>query len=162
MAREQPRGMRYLSKFLIAVFLVYGVVGCAPPIGTIGGSAEYDRLRALPKRFVYDVRDLFRRDADLEVEAIYHGSTQLIPVAEVAISVIENPDLDNVEEPVSYDAHYIFQTSGRKMIVVRHGSLEARYSIDVRDDLGPGGGGNGNGNNGQNGEGSGIDIGWFR
>ena len=143
--------MSKFVKFLIIAIAALAVAGCSP-IGTIGGPAEYDSMWTVPYRVVYDINDKFQRYIDLSVFASYHGTIQPIPVGSVEISVIEDPDWSVAEVPVPPDEDYPLRDEGRKVIVVRYGSREARYSIEVKDPYGltdPGGSG-----------GSGIVIEW--
>jgi len=139
-------------KIFIVLFAVFTASGCAPPIGTIGSSA-YDSMWTVPYRVVYDINDKFERFSDVSIFASYRGAIQPIPVNKVNISVIEDPDWSELENPVPTDTDYPFLITGRKVIIVKYRGLEARYSIDVRDPFGLGGGN-------QNNEGSGIIIIW--
>ena len=134
--------MRRFCKYLI-IFTALAAAGCAP-IGTIGDSADFDKMWTVPYRVYYDINDKFQRYDDLSVFASYHGTIQPIPVGSVKISVIEDPDFSDDEVSVPPDEDYPLRDKGRKVIVVRYGSKEARYSIEVKDPYGlsdPGGGG---------------------
>ena len=137
--------------FLIAIVAVCIVVGCAPPVGSIGGTAAVglDSMWAVPYRVIYDINDLFLRYEDLLVFSSRRGAVFPIPVGTVAIGVIEDPDWSDEEFPVPMEDAYLLRKKGRKVIVVRYGGMSTQYSIDVRDpyDIGdpsdPSGGGGG-------------------
>jgi len=124
----------FLSLLAVSVF-----TGCAPPIGYIaGGDSAGDKLLAVPYRMVYNVNDIFRRDSDVEVFASSGGVLQPIPVKDVKISVIEDPQEGEPVE-VPSDEDYQLEYAGRKIIVIDYKGSEARYSIEVQDPKGVGG-----------------------
>ena len=136
---------------LIAIAAVFAATGCAPPVGYIGGAstAGADSLWAVPYRVMYDINDVFVRSEDLLVFGSRNGIVFSIPVEEVDIGIIDNPDSsDEVDEwfPKNGD-RYLFRVKGRKVIVVRYGGMSTQYSIEVRDPyeigdiIGPGEGG---------------------
>jgi len=149
-----------MSRFckLLIMISAFAVTGCAP-LGNIGGEVNYDAMWTVPYRTVYDVNDLFIRSEDLSVLASYHGTVQSIPVNKVTISVIEDPDWDDFETPIPPDENYRMWEEGRKVIVVRHGKLSARYSIKVFDPLGIGGDNGGGGEGGRPGK-PGVGLEW--
>jgi len=143
-----------MRHFVLITIAAITLAGCAPPVGTIGGTVKYDRMWTVPYRVYYDINDKFQRNEDLSVFASYHGAIQSIPVNKVKISIIEDPDWTETEKPVPNDADYPFKQKGRKAVVVKYGKLKTRYNIEVRDPFGLG-------DNDENGGGSGIIIEWW-
>ena len=144
------------SRFLlIAIAVFFAAAGCSSPMGIIGGSRVDDVLLTVPKRVAYDVNDLFRRNADLQVFSSCRGVVQEIPVERCGISVMEDPGYPDELSPVPPDEYYAFTSMGRKIIVVEYLNLSNQYSIEVRNPFGLGGGNSGSAN------GSGIVIEWL-
>ena len=156
--------MSSLSKVIIVIAVACTIIGCAPPIGNIGGGgagSNLDSLRALPKRTVYDIPDKFQRD-DLTVVASYRSILRIIPINEVDIYVIEDvkDPIEDIKDPdkrrlVNPDPNFPFviQKKGLKIILVEYNNLSDMYYIDVTNPYGLGG------NDDNNGE-PGIEVTW--
>jgi len=143
----EGRGRAYRFFFLISCIAVNITVGCAPPIGAIGGSGAGDIFWVVPNRVAYDYGDLFYRNSDLKVFTSYRGGVESIPVSQVKI-YIEEIEVGNL---------YGLGSTGRKDVIVEYDNMSASYSIEVR------GSGNGNGNgNGEPAPGNpGIHYPWY-
>jgi len=153
--------MRSGTSVLLISILACMVAACAPPIGNISGvngGSGYDSLWVVPHQVNYNFGDWFTRD-DLSVFASRRGSVHLIPIAQVAISIIEDPDFPPFNPipltDIDYPQGYRLMKMGRKEIVVEYGGLSARYSITVWDPWQIGGEG------GQSSDGSGIVVVWM-
>ena len=170
--QELLQSMSGLSRNIIFIFLLAcTLAACSPPIGNIGGRGsgpvgDGDYMWAIPYRDAYNVNDLFIRTSDLAVMMSARGLVHSVPVANVAISVIENPNSNGIGDTntngngnggvtVPPDENYAFKWGGRFVIVVKYNDLQARYSVMVDDPYGIGQPG-GNGGSG----GGGIVIGW--
>jgi len=152
---KRSAGRVYKFFLLIACIAVCAFSGCSP-IGSIGGSSDTaDLFWTDPKRYIYEVNDLFMRNSDLQVFTSYRGVLESIPLEKVKISIAENPDLRNDLKDVPADENYPLDTAGRKLVVAEYEGMSADYSIEVKDPFGLGGG-NGSGGEG----GSGIEIEW--
>ena len=146
---------RVYRVFLLIACIAVCVVGCAPPIGSIGGSATDDIFWTVPNRVAYDINDLFYRNSDLQVFTSYRGVVESIPLVQVKIGIAEDPDYQPDEVIyIPVGENYGLKNKGRKLVVVEYDNMSASYSIDVRDPFGLGG--TGTGSEG----GSGIEIEW--
>jgi len=151
--------MNGLSKFFIVIVVACTVIGCSPPIGSIGGggsgsNADGDELTAVPKRTIYNIPQEFLRDNDLSVFASYRGLLHKIPIDEVEISIVEDLSDSDIKNPVLPNEPYPFESKGQKMILVEYNNMSDTYYIDVLDPLDMGGGGGGTG------DAPGIEIIW--
>jgi len=155
--------MRSGTSLLLISILACTVVACAPPIGNITGassSSGYDSMWVVPHRVNYNLHDDFMRN-DLSVFASRRGSVHLIPIEQVTLSLIEDPEYPPFEQfPILHTEFELtyghkLTTKGRKEIVVDFSGLSTRYSITVWDPYEIGGEG------GQSSDGSGIVVVWF-
>ena len=150
--------MNGLYRFFITLFITLVIAGCAPPIGSLGNPGANDALWAVPNRQIYDINDIFLRDADLQIFASIKGRIKLISNNLVSISVVEDPMAVppvSVPVPNAGDGYFIFTRPGRNIIEISYNGLHTHYSVEVQDPHGLGGnGGNGYGN------GTGIIIEW--
>ena len=123
--------------------------------------------------------DRFNRENDLQVFTSIRGLVELVPSGDVEIYIVENPWAEDPEPiPVNGNGNgngngnrsgngngngnengngnggaglYLFETAGRKVVIVNYMNLETHYSIEVL----------GYGSNGNGGSGSGVDIQWY-
>ena len=122
---------------------------------------DYNDFWTVPKRNVYNLGDYFDRNSDLLAFALSSGNVIPVPVDQVTISIISNPNSTDPDEPIPVSGNtYRLSSnvgSGRKLIVVTYEDKTTEYSIEVMDphSLDPGNGGGGGGDNG-----SGIGITW--
>jgi len=155
--------MKGVFKVFTVIIVACTVIGCAQPIGNIGGSGSSrsdlgDSLEAIPKRTMYNIPQKFLRDIDLTVFISYQGNAlRIIPINEVEISIVEDLSEPDVRKPVSLDPDlpYVFESKGQKMILVEYNNLSDAYYVNVSDPFEMGG----DGNNG-NGDAPGIEIIW--
>ena len=157
--------MSKLPGFLIIIIVSFAVLSCSPPIGYIkggsGSGADFDDFWTVPRRNVYNLGDGFERASDLWVFASKNGIVQKIPVDDVTIGIVKNPDIETPDEPIiikngKYNLVATVVGAGRKLIVVTYGDKTAKYSIEVMDPSGL------IDNNGKgDGEGSTIGIKWL-
>ena len=150
--------MESLSRVIIVIIVACAVIGCAPPIGGIGGSvdANLDELTAVPKRTTYNIPQKFLRDVDLTVFTNYRGVLRKVPIDQVDISIVEDLNAPERKMRISPDPTepYPFDSKGQKMILVEYNDMSDTYYIDVTDPLEMGGGGGGTG------DAPGIEIIW--
>ena len=156
--------MSRLPVFLISIVVSFFIVSCSPPVGYIqsNSSAGHDDFWIVSQRNVYNLGDAFERASDLRVFTSSRGTVRSIPVGDVEIRLIKNPDAAIPDEPISINnGRYTLVESvvgaGRKLIIVSYGDKAAEYSIEVLDPYGVGNGGNGNG---EGNGGSGIGVTW--
>ena len=144
------RGRVYRVFFLISCIAANIIAGCAPPVGSIGGSGggAGDVFWIVPKRVLYNTGDVFRSNSDLEVFTSYRGVVESIPLDKVTIG-IEDP-AGQPPTPINSDGNYGLYEPGRKRVVVEYDTMHDRYSIEVQ------GTGSGNGDEPPPG---GVDIG---
>jgi len=140
--------MKRLSTVFTVIFVSCALIGCAPPIGSIGGSGSSvkgkgDELIASPKRTAYSIPQKFLREDDLNVFISYKGILHTIPIGQVSISVIEDLSQPDKKNPVLPNEPYLFESPGQKKILVEYNNMSDEYYIDVVDPLDIGGGGNG-------------------
>ena len=134
--------MGKLSKVFL-VFLLFSFVfaACAAPIGVLYipyDPGTYDNFWVTVRREVYHFGDTFDKNNDLSVFASSDGMVSQIPVSEVTISLIRNPDSTAPNGPILIDVdEYRLVASvvgaGRKLIIVTFGNMTTSYSIEVFD-----------------------------
>jgi len=134
------RGAGWLFSLLIAAV----GVSCARPLGSIYGSgtASADVLWAVPYRVVYDMNALFLRRSSKSDVVVFttdtEGAVRSIPIKDVTINIITNPNQPNELVLIPPDEDYQLQSPGRKIIVISYDDLSVEYSIEVKDPLGVG------------------------
>ena len=126
--------MRGLNRFFIITIIALIIAACSSPIGSIGRSVSgREGLWVVPARTQYEVRNHFQRENDLQIFLSVGSSVLHIPVEDVEISVIENPD-DGRQFDIDEDGTYQFLDRGRKIIVVDYNGMNpAQYSVMVND-----------------------------
>ena len=151
-----------MKRSLVFIFIIIiGVSACSSPIGSIryGVNRNYDDFWVVPRRHVYYLGDYYNRNNDLWVFASNGGIVETIPVSDVTIEIIRNPDNPNPDAPIEIiNGNFRFEAlplgvgTGRKLIRVSYSGKIAEYSIDVTDPYGIGGNGDD--------DGPGINIVW--
>jgi len=149
----------YLTLMLFLPF----VAACGPnSMGFVFDSdisSNAQGIRVIPLRDEYKAGEYFKPEEDLSVDIINEeGTVAPVPLNQVSIGIITNPDSETPDDPVPISASGAQLVAamgvGRKLVVVEYPGLDpAAYSIEVRDVLG------GNGGDGT-GEGSGFYIIW--
>ena len=166
--------MKILYKLLIVMFSLVVISGCSSPTGTIDvRNGNGDLLWAVPNRQIYNLdnigEDRFNRESDLQIFTSFRGMVENVPDYYVDIFVVEDPSAEDPEFiPVNGNGNgngnrsrngngsggagiHLFESAGRKVIVVNFMDMETHYSIEVL----------GNGYNGSGGSGSGVNINWY-
>jgi hypothetical protein len=128
--------MKRLSRFFILLAVSVSIAACSPPVGYISSKGGLDDMWAVPKRVHYEFNHPFER-TDLTVLGMYRGAVEEIPINQVDIYIVENPDgVDEVLFDPKEDL-YGWEYSGRKIIVIKYPSEGKvyRYSVEVADAL---------------------------
>jgi len=151
--------MNKLLRFFITLLAVsLSLIGCSPPVGTIGSGRDLDDMWLEPRRVAYERLDKFVLEDDLREFGIYRGLVQAIPVDErLEIGIVEDPDDDPdniVPFPFEEGFYNQWKGLGRKLIRVSYGGREDFYSVQIEDTYGIGPPG------GEDSGGSGIIIIW--
>jgi len=149
--------MSRLCRLLFIIIIACTGVSCSHPVGNIGGSSQggQDALLAVPYRVAYEVNDLFLRHEDLSVFTSVHGTVLPIPVDNISLAIVEDPDFSGEQIPIPAGENYPLTDKGRKVIVVEYLNMSARYSIEVKDPYDLSGSSGSSGSNG-----AGIIIEW--
>jgi hypothetical protein len=109
------------------------------------GETSGDALIPVPKRWSYNLNDVFNKNQDLLVFVTNtNGALSPVPIAQVNVFVDD--------EPVTT---YLFKSDGYKDIFVTYSNLSSSYTVSVGDPLGIGNADNGDGGDG---DGPGIII----
>jgi len=147
-------------RYFIIVLLPLFAAACTP-IGHVFDSESSfsgDEVMVIPRRHEYKAGDYFRPGEDLYVYiASEEGAVKSVPVSQVSIGIVTNPDSATPNDPVPVSASGAQLVAaigtGRKLVTVKYpGLVPATYSIEVRDILGGSGDGTG--------EGSGFVVIW--
>ena len=120
------------------ILAVSALVGCAPPLGSIGGGVPYESIWAVPYRDYYEINNLFLPHEDVLVFASFKGSVLPIDINAVSIYIVEHPEAlpdDMVLVHPDSNGYYLFERvgEGRQQVVVVYGTASTRYSIQVED-----------------------------
>jgi len=117
--------------------------------------SHYDDFWVVSYQFEYNLGDNFNRNKDLRVFVSSQGLVEPVPIKQVDISLITDPDftnpnLINMFSNNSYNDTYRLSSNvrtGKKIVVVTYGENTAEYTIKVFDPMGvdPGGSGSGSG-----------------
>jgi hypothetical protein len=143
--------MKRLSRFFIIILAVsVSIAACSPPVGNISSKGGLEDMWAVPKRVVYEHNSEFRR-TDLTVLGMYRGAVETIPIEQVTIEIIENPEFAPdvlTPFPLEEESYFWIGDYGRKIIVIKYHDREAYYSVEVLEPgipIEPPGGGGGSG-----------------
>jgi len=143
--------MKGLSRVFIAtvIAIVGTLVGCAPPIGSLGGGSGSDgggNLTAIPRKTTYYIPQEFIREYDLSVFSSSDGALRIIPIDNVNIYIIEDLFQPSIKEIILPKIPYPFKSYGLKGVLVEYNNASDMYYVDVLDphDMGSGGDGGGN------------------
>jgi hypothetical protein len=148
--------MKHPSRFFIILAVSVSIAACSPPVGNISSKGGLEDMWAVPKRVAYyEMTDLFTRD-HLKVLGMYRGAVESIPVKQVTIYIVENPDFSPDTEILfpSDQPFYDWKGYGRKEIVIKYHGKIYRYSVEVAN--------GGGGPPGPDPDGSGIVVIWLK
>jgi len=145
--------MKGLSTFFIVIAVSCTVIGCAPPIGNLGGigsanggNGGEDDLTAIPRKTTYYIPQEFIREYDLSVFTSYRGALRILPIDYVNIYIIEDLFEPEIMVPILPNVPHSFNSKGLKGVLVEYNNMSDIYYIDVLDPYDMGGSGDGGGN----------------
>jgi len=148
-------------RYFFIVILPLFAAACTPLGHVFDSDSSFsgDEIMVIPRRHEYKAGEYFLPKEDLYVYiANEEGAVKSVPLSQVSIGIVTNPDSTTPNDPVPISASgaqlVAAMGTGRKLITVKYSGLDpATYSIEVRDVLG-GTGGDGTG------DGSGFYVIW--
>ena len=140
-----------MARYLTVILLLPVFAACTP-MGSVfdGSSTTADEMWVVPRRHEYRAGESFLPQNDLYVYVYNMGMVESVPVSQVSIGIITNPNSANPNAPIPIPTSGTQLVNGigvgRKLIVVEYnGFAPATYSIEVRSVVEEGGGGQGSG-----------------
>ena len=128
-----------LSGFLLILAAAFIAAACSAPVGVIDNPGKVsgdDALWAVPNRILYDLDERnceFDSNNDLQVFASNKGAVQVVPINQVQIYIVENPNSPSPNKVlINNNGKYLFRSPGRKNVEIYYREMSTWYSVEVK------------------------------
>jgi len=126
--------MKSAKKILTLFFfsLAVAFTGCPEPVGGLLYSVDY--IKAVPNKATYGRDEWFKPEEHLTVIGVISGKEEIIPINDVDIKIIQDPDFTDDDKVIPVPNKHIgvqLEHTGLKAVIINYNNLEASYVIIV-------------------------------